>query len=282
MTSEKVETFLSQLPTADNSTLPELILSITECPGLFVFGEFLDHPKIQSLENGELSQYFDLMNLFCYGTFETYASNHSAYPELRPAHIRKLKQLSIIDEAHNQKRIPYDLLFKKLGLTSSRDLEDLIIELFYLEAITGKLDQQKALLEVDSAVGRDIRIEEIPQLHQKLDSWCNQVENVLAHIASEIKGVNDRRCQSEMHQKEISEASLSIKEALRGQLAKSDARGLRMDVDDLLVHPDVLDNRVENSRQSSSNAESGVGDRDGRSRMTVFRNLRHGKSSKIQ
>ncbi|VDQ04180.1 unnamed protein product [Trichobilharzia regenti] len=273
MTSEKVETFLSQLPTADNSTLPELILSITECPGMFIN---LVHVFSESLENGELSQYFDLMNLFCYGTFETYASNHSAYPELRPAHIRKLKQLSIIDEAHNQKRIPYDLLFKKLGLTSSRDLEDLIIELFYLEAITGKLDQQKALLEVDSAVGRDIRIEE------KLDSWCNQVENVLAHIASEIKGVNDRRCQSEMHQKEISEASLSIKEALRGQLAKSDARGLRMDVDDLLVHPDVLDNRVENSRQSSSNAESGVGDRDGRSRMTVFRNLRHGKSSKIQ
>ncbi|CAH8458033.1 unnamed protein product [Schistosoma intercalatum] len=249
--------------------------------GLFVFGEFLDHPKIKSIENGEYSQYYNLMNLFCYGTFELLSTNRSAYPDLRPTQVRKLKQLSIIDEAHNQKHIPYGLLFKKLDIASSRELEDLVIELFYLEAITGKLDQQKALLEVNSAIGRDIRIEQIDELHQKLDSWGVRVESVLAHIANEIKMVNERRYESELHQKEILEASLSIKEALRGQMAKSDAQSLRMDMDDILIHPDLLESRVEATRQSSSNTES-VGDRDVRSRITVFKNLRHGKSSKQQ
>ncbi|CAH8473666.1 unnamed protein product [Heterobilharzia americana] len=171
------------------------------------------------------------MNLFCYGTFETYTNNGSAYPELRPSHIRKLKQLSIIDEAYNQKRIPYSLLCRKLDLTSSRDLEDLIIELFYLEAITGKLDQQKALLEVSSAIGRDIRIEQIPELQRKLDSWCARVESVLAHIANEIKTVNNRRYESELHQKQITEASNSIREALRGQMSKSNVRFLPLSVE---------------------------------------------------
>ncbi|CAH8458017.1 unnamed protein product [Schistosoma mattheei] len=281
MSSEKIESFLSQLSNSDLSKLPELIQSITECPGLFVFGEFLDHPKIKSIENGEYSQYYNLMNLFCYGTFELLSTNRSAYPDLRPTQVRKLKQLSIIDEAHNQKHIPYGLLFKKLDIASSRELEDLVIELFYLEAITGKLDQQKALLEVNSAIGRDIRIEQIDELHQKLDSWGVRVESVLAHIANEIKMVNERRYESELHQKEILEASLSIKEALRGQMAKSDAQSLRMDMDDILIHPDLLESRVEATRQSSSNTES-VGDRDVRSRITVFKNLRHGKSSKQQ
>ncbi|VDP67481.1 unnamed protein product [Schistosoma mattheei] len=184
----------------------------------YVFGED---------RNGEYSQYYNLMNLFCYGTFELLSTNRSAYPDLRPTQVRKLKQLSIIDEAHNQKHIPYGLLFKKLDIASSRELEDLVIELFYLEAITGKLDQQKALLEVNSAIGRDIRIEQqIDELHQKLDSWGVRVESVLAHIANEIKMVNERRYESELHQKEILEASLSIKEALRGQMAKSDVRFL--------------------------------------------------------
>ncbi|KAK4474175.1 hypothetical protein MN116_003475 [Schistosoma mekongi] len=280
MSSDKTELFLSQLSSLDVSKLPEIIQSITECPGLFVFGEFLDHPKIKAIENGEYSQYYDLMNLFCYGTFETLAVSGSNYPNLRPAQIRKLKQLSIIDEAHNQKHIPYSLLFEKLNITSSRDLEDLIIELFYLEAITGKLDQQKALLEVSSAIGRDIRAEQIVELRQKLDSWGVQVESVLTHLANEIKIVNNRRYESELHQKQVLEASLSIKEALRGQMAKSDSHSLRMDVDDILVHPDLLESRVETTRQSSSNTEGNVGDRDVRSRITVFKNLRHGKSSK--
>lgn len=94
---------------------------------------------------------------YCYGSYEEYASMPEKYPPLSAAQIRKLKQLSIIDAAHHQKHIPYKSLFEKLGISSSRDLEDLIIELFYLEAITGKLDQQRAMLEVESAIGRDIR-----------------------------------------------------------------------------------------------------------------------------
>ncbi|GAA48617.1 COP9 signalosome complex subunit 7 [Clonorchis sinensis] len=189
---------------------------------LFVFGEFLDHPCVQNLLHGPHAAFADLLNLFCYGSFETYSAEPTKYPQLSSAQIRKLKQLSIIDEAHSRKLIPYESLFKKLGVESSRELEDLIIELFYLDALTGKLDQQRALLEVDSAIGRDVRIEQIPELNATMNTWLDRVESILTHIANEVKLANDRRFEMQLHKKRVQEAAASVKEALRGQLSKTE------------------------------------------------------------
>ncbi|CAL8107309.1 unnamed protein product [Calicophoron daubneyi] len=280
MAVEKVEGFLSQLHSDDLSAVVHTISAVTESPGIFVFGEFLDHPAVQKLKESDKTKYYELLNLFCYGSFETYSANPQKYPQLNGAQLRKLKQLSIIDEAHRQRYIPYSLLFEKLCISSSRELEDLIIELFYLEALTGKLDQQRALLEVDSAVGRDIHEEQISELYNTLDTWLSRVESVLVHMAKEIKLANERRCECELRQTKVLEVAASVKEALRGQLLKSKTDAPRMDVDDLPVHPDLLaDGRVPSSRFGApSSADSPGGDKDARSRMGVFKNLR--KSNK--
>ncbi|VDP83733.1 unnamed protein product [Echinostoma caproni] len=274
--NDKVEAFLNQLHTGDDTTVAETLTAATEAPGIFVFGEFLDHPAVQQLKNGPKANMFDLLNLFCYGSYEEYAAKPDKYPQLSQAQIRKLKQLSIIDAAHHQRHISYKSLFDKLGISSSRDLEDLIIELFYLEAITGKLDQQRALLEVESAIGRDIHEEQIPELQKALDVWLNRVESVLVHMGKEIKLANERRFESEVHQRSVLEAASSLKEALRGQLTKSEVDTARMDVDDPFVHPDLLpDGRSGGHFRSTGTAvDSPGGDKDGRSRMTVFKGLR--------
>ncbi|KAA3673674.1 COP9 signalosome complex subunit 7 [Paragonimus westermani] len=276
MTTDKLEALLNQLPENDDNAVAEIIVSATEMPGLFVFGEFLDHPSIQRLTSEPHRKYIDLLNLFCYGSYQLYASDPTKYPPLSAGQIRKLKQLSLIDQAHCQRLIPYDLLFEKLHLTSSRELEDLIIELFYLEALSGKIDQRRALLEVESAIGRDIRVEQISDLNKTLSMWQDKVESILLHTAREIKSANDRRFESELHQKKVLEAATSIKEALRGQLSKLDVDSPRMDVDDHhLIHPDLLaDGRVASSRADFPAVDSPGGDKDGRSRMAVFKGLR--------
>ncbi|THD18795.1 COP9 signalosome complex subunit 7b [Fasciola hepatica] len=273
--SEKVDAFLNQLHTGDATTIAEILTAATESPGIFVFGEFLDHPTVQQLKDGPQSQLIELLNLFCYGSYEKYVSKLDKYPPLSAAQIRKLKQLSIIDAAHHQRHIPYKSLFEKLGISSSRDLEDLIIELFYLEAITGKLDQQRAMLEVESAIGRDIHEVQIPELQKTLDVWLNRVESVLVHMGKEIKLANERRFESEVHQRSVVEAASSLKEALRGQLTKHEVDSVRMDVDDPFVHPDLLtDGRSGHFRSTGSSVDSPGGDKDGRGRMAVFKGLR--------
>jgi len=49
--------------------------------------------------------------------------------------------------------------------------QDLIIDAIYADIIRGKLDQKNQQLEVDFAVGRDIRPEHITEISEVLDSW---------------------------------------------------------------------------------------------------------------
>lgn len=52
-----------------------------------------------------------------------------------------------------------------------RELEDLIIDAFYQDVIKGKLDQRKKQLEVEYAMGRDLRPGQIDEMLGVLSSW---------------------------------------------------------------------------------------------------------------
>ena len=58
------------------------------------------------------------------------------------------------------------------SLTLNILFQDLIIEVIYAGALTGKLDQKNQQLEVDSAVGRDIREEQVDGVVSFLENWC--------------------------------------------------------------------------------------------------------------
>ena len=50
-------------------------------------------------------------------------------------------------------------------------IQDLIIEVIYADVIRGKLDQQNQQLEVDYAIGRDIRPEALGDIVKVLQEW---------------------------------------------------------------------------------------------------------------
>ena len=49
--------------------------------------------------------------------------------------------------------------------------QDLIIEVIYADIVHGKLDQKNQQLEVDYALGRDIRAEAVPEIVSVLQDW---------------------------------------------------------------------------------------------------------------
>lgn len=281
MSLDKGEALLAKLNGADIPLVIDVIKHVTEIPGVFVFGEFLEHPAVQSLQGTSFDEHFRVINLFCYGSYETYCLDVSGYPQLSDRQVRKLKQLSIINEAHYRRCIPYGVLFQKLSVTSSRELEDLIIELIYLDALSGKLDQQKALLEVDSAVGRDIQEEHIPQLYKALDIWLDRVETVVLHMAKEIKLANERKFETEFNRKKVLEATSVMKDALKRQITKTDMDVFQVDLNDPTLHPDLLpDGRSAPVRVGNLGFDSPGGDKEtARNRGAVFKNIRHAKSS---
>ena len=138
-----------------------LIQQVLEASNVYVFGELLDHPNIKDLETNTSTPnakgYFDLLNLFAYGTFNEYLSAQANLPPLTEAMKKKLRLLTIASIASKEKTIQYDHMLNVLGLNSIRELEDLIIEGTNNAVLQGKLDQKSKHFEVDYAMGRDIR-----------------------------------------------------------------------------------------------------------------------------
>lgn len=124
---------------------------------MFAFGELRDIDSIRSLDpNSQLS---NLLNLFCYGVYGDHRND--SIPALSDLQLRKLRLLTILSACEYRHCIFYEDLLKSLELTSLRELEDLIIELIYTDAIVGRLDQQNRILVVESALGRDFRQEDV-------------------------------------------------------------------------------------------------------------------------
>ena len=71
---------------AKNAAAVGLIQQVLEAPGVYVFGELLDHPNIKDLQANSSTPnakgYYDLLNLFAYGTYGEYLSDQAQLPPL--------------------------------------------------------------------------------------------------------------------------------------------------------------------------------------------------------
>jgi len=99
----------------------------------------------------------------------------------------KLKQLTIVQLASENRTIQYSLLLDKLNIQSLRELEDLIIECVYQGLLEGKLDQEKHLFQVDQTIGRDIKPQDIDRIISVLIDWQKKSENQLEEINQKIQ-----------------------------------------------------------------------------------------------
>jgi hypothetical protein len=74
----------------------------------------------------------------------------------------------------------------RYGVAQCR-LPYLTVACAYQGLIQGKLDQRSALLEVKYAVARDICDENVDAMMEKLTSWCQSSEQLLASIDDQIR-----------------------------------------------------------------------------------------------
>lgn len=212
-----LEQFVLLAKTAKGAAAVELVKQALEAPGVYVFGELLDMPNIQELASGPTAVYHNALNLFAYGTHNDYMENRETLPELTEVQLKKLKHLTIVSLATKNKCIPYNTLLKELDMKNLRELEDLIIEVVYADIIHGKLDQKNQTLEIDYAIGRDIRPEAINEVSAVLEEWCNGCESVLQVIEAQISKANQYKDhQNNMKQKVETEVS-NIKKTLKSQ-----------------------------------------------------------------
>ncbi|GAA5883009.1 hypothetical protein JCM3774_001758 [Rhodotorula dairenensis] len=153
-----LEPFVLLSKSARGAAAAELVERATAAPAVYVFAELLHQPSIQDLAKQEQhAKSYRLLNLFAYGTWTDYDQHRDQYPKLSPGHEAKLKHLTILSLAAQSRILPYSRLLSTLSLESVPDLEDVLIDLFYHNVLTGRLDQKHSRLEVVTLTGRDVR-----------------------------------------------------------------------------------------------------------------------------
>nr|XP_039270647.1 COP9 signalosome complex subunit 7b-like [Styela clava] len=215
-TNQQLEQFLILAKTAKGSALKELIKQAMEARDVYFFGELLEIPAIQALEQDPTSQtYFSLLKIFAYGIFKDYLADKDTLPELTPMMTDKLRHLTVATLATKFKYLPYSTLLDELAMSNTRQLEDLLISAIYSNVIRGKLDQQNSRLEVDWTIGRDIRPADLDNITMTLESWCNACGIMLQGIQTQVKSSNIFLEEDQKRKQQIEQEVTNIRKTIK-------------------------------------------------------------------
>lgn len=195
-----------------------VIQQALSAPNVFVFGELLETPTVQQLAGTEDAGYLELLKIFAYGIYSDYKSKSSSLPQLTKTQVKKLQQLTIVTLSTTNKVIPYSLLQKELEITELRELEDLIIDAIYQGLVNGKLDQKQHNFEVEHAIGRDLKPEDIGQFIDLLSTWSAQSENLLKTIKEKIQHANIMNETEKKHKEDYEKRVETVKSSLKAAL----------------------------------------------------------------
>ncbi|DBA97441.1 hypothetical protein WJX77_005637 [Trebouxia sp. C0004] len=192
MAEAKLEEYCLLAKGSKGRTLADVVQRATSDPVIFAFGELLAVPSVQQLLEADQAATYRTLQLFAHGTWGNYQEAQDQYLSLSPVQQLKLRQLTLVSMAASSKALTYSELTAQLGISSVRELEDLIItECFYKGIITGKLDQQRRCLQVSEALGRDVKKEQLPEILQGLQQWLQSCQQVQYDIDKKIKWALD-------------------------------------------------------------------------------------------
>jgi len=209
-------------------------------PGVFVFGELLDMPNVKQLEGADNKGHLELLRVFAYGTYQTYKEN-GTLPPLSPPMLTKLRQLTIVSLSADHKVIPYTVLLQQLDIPNVRELEDLIIDCIYQGVIKGKLDQKFKQLEVDFAIGRDIKPGQVAQMMNILAAWGNRSDAILNAITQRITYTAQAHELARKERTDFEQRLEALKTSLKASGADRDASELLQQAD--YDSPEYFDER---------------------------------------
>lgn len=79
------------------------------------------------------------------------------------------------------------------------------------------MDQKNKQLEVDSAIGRDIRPDDVSKISSTLQEWCDSCESVLLTIENQIDRANAAKAMRTKHVDDV-EAEVPMLECVSNRI----------------------------------------------------------------
>mmetsp|Transcript_46451 Transcript_46451/g.92939 ORF Transcript_46451/g.92939 Transcript_46451/m.92939 type:complete len:263 (+) Transcript_46451:100-888(+) len=224
MEANALEQFLILAKQAKGRAAVVLVQQAISSPSLYHFGELLEHENIAAIAaTPDGKPWHDLLQIFAYGTFPDYRARQGSLPPLDEAAALKLKQLTVVSLAAQNKVIPYAALLRDLELQDTRTVEDVIIEGMYAGLYKGKLDQKKKEFQLHETAGRDCRPGQIDDMIATLQAWCQAAENISGELADKITYANDAQEAEAARVKEMQARVEDVKKSLQSAHGDMDA-----------------------------------------------------------
>jgi len=226
--ARKLEPFLLMIKSAKGAGAAKLIENAASAPGVFVFAELLEHPNVKELtSNPQYAPHVEMLRLFSYGTYSDYKAHQESYPQLNAAQLTKLKYLSLVTLGSERRILPYADLKNYLEISTTRELEDLIIDGMYQDVLRGRLDQKEQQLELEYTMGRDLRPGQLEALLASLRSWSDQTAQAMASLETHISAISSSHSQRATADAEYNtlRADILAEIAAQRKLAKRAATG---------------------------------------------------------
>ncbi|KAI8340715.1 hypothetical protein BC941DRAFT_417987 [Chlamydoabsidia padenii] len=194
----------------------KLIMDTLDAPGVYVFSELYESPNVvQASTLPEVKPYYALLELFLYGTYGEYTAHASQLPALTPKQLIKLKHLSIVTLSEKRRTLNYQDLLTYLDIPSIRELEDLIIDAIYQGVLTGKLDQRRQELQVNTTMGRDLRPGQLDDLVGRVTAWADQTASLTNHLQQTAQSVMNQVQANESVKAQYTKDIEQVRQALQ-------------------------------------------------------------------
>lgn len=198
----------------------------------------------------------EALQIFAYGSYSQWKTNKKL-PKLSPEQLKKLKQLTLVSLASSSKVLTYDHMLAELEIKNTRELEDLIIESIYLGLLNGKMDARAKVLEVSSAMGRDLAPGKLGEMINVLTNWTANSESLLLGIEEQVRAIAELREQKKKRADEIAKTVESLKKGLKAVEA-DEARRTEFDSQEYFEEEGRRGKRA-GSRIRGNSSKRGVG-----------------------
>lgn len=148
---------------------------------------FIKHPNVQELKK-ICPKNFCTLELFSRGDYLMYKKDQSIYINLTDKMINKLKKITLVNIAGDNKVLNYSNLMNLLDLKDQFELDQMIFDINILGWVQGKVDHKTLIFKVNEVKPRDF-INDWDFVVNKIENWINKIEKVDGLLDHEINSM---------------------------------------------------------------------------------------------
>ena len=186
--SELKNQFLELVKNCKGKSNVETVISSILESDLYITSEFLDCPKIKEL--GADNKHYNTLYLFSMLTYKDYKKQKAKYLALNDKLLNKLKSVSILELAKEQKFLHYSKIKDDLDIKTNFNLEELLFNLISKNLIQGKINAQDETISILSVRPR-LNLRDNSKAKEKIDKIIQNLNVAKEFIENEEKRIKE-------------------------------------------------------------------------------------------